>query len=264
MIFIPAGLAAVAVLFFFLSRGQGKKALDMQAIETSSSADLVQLAADIAREIGPGSMNQTAEVKGVVECPDPLKAEMSGTDCIWYRSTVTREYEESYTEKDSNGNTRNGTRRGSETVSTNERRLPFLVRDSTGTIEVDPEGATMDGERVLSKFEQGERGTSIRLGSFSMNIGAIGSGRRTLGYKLEEWAVPTGRNVYVLGEAKDDGGRLRVGKPGTKGGHFLISLKSEEQLVKAAKTGSTVLGVLSAVFGGAAVVVLVLVLTGIL
>jgi hypothetical protein len=263
MIFIPIGLAAIAVLFFFLGRGQGKKALDMQTVETSSSADLVQLAADIAREIGQGSMNQTAEVKGLVECPSPLKAEMSGTECIWYRSTVTREYEESHREKDSNGNSRNTTRRGSETVSSNERRMPFLVRDSTGTIEVDPEGAVMDGERVLSQFEQGERGSSIRLGNFSMNIGAIGSGRRTLGYRLEEWAIPTGRNIYVLGEAKDDGGRLRIGKPGTKGGRFLISLKSEEQLVKAAKTGSTILGVLSAVSGVAAVVVLVLVLAGI-
>jgi hypothetical protein len=264
MIFIPVGLAAIAVLFFFLGRGQGKKALDMLATETSTSADLEQLAADIAKEIGSGSLNQTAEVKGLVECPSPLKAEMSGTDCVWYRSTVTREYEESYTEKDSNGNTRTATRRGSETVSSNERRLPFLVRDSTGTIDVDPEGATMDGERVLSKFEQGDRGANIRIGSFSMNIGAIGSGRRTLGYKLEEWAIPTGQNIYVLGEARDDGGRLRIGKPGSKGGRFLISLKSEEQLVKAAQSGSRILGVLSAVSGVAAVVVLILVLTGVI
>jgi hypothetical protein len=264
MVFIPVGLAAIAVLFFFLSRGQGKKALDMQAIETSTSADLARLAADIAAEIGPGSLNQAAEVKGLVECSSPLKAEMSGTDCVWYRSIVTREYEESYTEKDSKGNTRNGTRRGSETVSTNERRLPFLVRDDAGTMEVDPEGATMDGERVLSKFEQGERGANIHIGSFSMNIGAIGSGRRTLGYKLEEWAIPTGRNIYVLGEAKDDGGRLRIGKPGSKGGRFLISLKSEEELVKAAQKGSMILKILSAVFGIAAVVVLVLVLTGVI
>ncbi|MFH2114255.1 MAG: hypothetical protein ABIJ86_07100, partial [Spirochaetota bacterium] len=94
MIFIPAGLAAIAVLFFFLGRGQGKKALDMQAMETSTSADLEKLARDIAAEIGPGSLNQAAEIKGIVECPSPLRAEMSGTNCIWYRSTVTREYEE--------------------------------------------------------------------------------------------------------------------------------------------------------------------------
>jgi hypothetical protein len=264
MIFIPAGLAAIAVLFFFLGRKQGKKALDMQATETSTSADIQRLAKDIATEIGPGALNQTAELKGLVECSSPLKAEMSGTECVWYRSTVTREYEESYTEKDSNGNTRHATRRGSENVSTNERRLPFMIKDETGAIEVDPEGAAMDGERVLSRFEQGEPGATMRIGNFSMHIGAIGSGRRTLGYKLEEWAIPTGRNIYVLGEARDDGGRLRIAKPGTKGGRFLISLKSEEHLVKAAKTGSTVLGVLSAVFGVAAVVVLVLVLTGVI
>ena len=264
MIFIPIGLAILAVLFLFLGQRQSKKALDMQAMETSTSEDIQRLASDIATEIGPGSLNQQAEIKGMVECPSPLKAEMSGIDCVWYKSSLSREYEESYTEKDSSGNTRHATRRGSEVLSTNERRLPFLVRDSTGTTTVDPEGATMDGERVLSRFEQGEGGVSIGLGSFSVRIGPLGSGRRTIGYKLEEWAIPTGRNIYVLGEAKDDGGQLRIGKPGTKSARFLISLKSEEQLVKAAKTGSRILSVLSAVFGTAAVVVTVLLLTGLI
>ena len=264
MIFIPIGLVAVSVILFFIGRSQGRKALDIASTETSTAASLALGASDVAGEIGAGSFTKVAEVKGTVECASPLTSEMSGTACAWYRSTVVREYEESYTERDSDGKTRSGTRRGSETVSSNERRVPFLVRDETGATEVDPEGAPVDGQRVLSKFEQGDRGSAISIGAFRMSIGAMGSGRRTIGYKLEEWALPVGARVYVLGEARVDGGRLRVAKPAAKGGRFIISVKSEDQLLGSAKTGSRVMTVISAVSAAVAVILFVLVLVGVL
>ena len=247
-----------------IGRGQGKKAFDIASTETSTAAGLAQEATDVAKEIGPGSFTKAAEIKGTVACDSPLRSEMSGTDCVWYRSTVTREYEETYTERDSNGNARTGTRRGSEVVSTNERRVPFMVRDETGAVEVDPEGAPVEGVRVLSRFEQGDVGPAISIGGFRLSLGAIGGGRRTIGYKIEEWALSVGARVYVLGEAKDDGGRLRVAKPSVKGGRFIISVKSEEQLLSSAKTGSNVLRVLSAVCIAAAAVVAILMLAGVI
>jgi hypothetical protein len=264
MLFIPLGLAVAAVILFFVSRGQGKKAFDIASAETSTAASLATEASDVAAEIGAGSFTKVAELKGVVECDPPLLAEMSGTACAWYRSTVVREYEESYTERDSDGDTRSGTRRGSETVSTNERRTRFMVRDATGAVEVDPEGAPVDGAQVLSRFERGDTGPSLSIGSLRLTLGAIGSGRRTVGYTIEEWALPVGARVYVLGEAKDDGGSLRVAKPSTKGGRFIISTKSEEQILEAAKKGSSALAIAAAVLGAGAVVVLVLMLSGIL
>jgi len=264
MIFLPIGLAAVAVILFFVGRSQGNKALDIAATETSTAAGLATEAADVAGEIGAGSYTKVAELKGVVECGSPLTAEMSGTACVWYRSTVTREYEESYTERDSDGKTRTGTRRGSETVSANERRTPFLVRDESGAVEVDPEGAPVEGIKVLSTFEHGDRGSSLSVGGFHLSLGALGGGRRTIGYRLEEFALPLGARVYVLGEARDDSGRLRVAKPTAKGGRFLITVKSEEQLLKSAKSGSRAALIIAAVSAAAAAVTLALVVLGLL
>lgn len=264
MIFIPIGLAATAVVLFLIGRAQSRKAGDMASVETSRAADLVREAADVAGEIGSGSFARAAEVKGVVECDSPLRSEISGTECVWYKSVVKREYEETYTERDSDGRTRTGTRRGSEIVSSNERRTPFRLRDESGAVDVDPEGATMEGERVASRFEQGDRGPSLSFGKFSVSLSALGPGRRTLGYNLEEWAVALGKRLYVLGEASDSGGRLRVGKPGAKGGRFIISLKSEEELTRSARTGSTVLSVVAGVLAAGAAVVAVLLVLGIL
>ncbi len=260
MIFIPIGLAGIAVILFFVGRGQNKKAYDMKSVQTSTAAELARSAADVSKEIGVGSFSQQAEVKGTAECASPLKSEMNGSDCVWYRSTVTREYEESYTERDSEGHTKTGTRRGSETVSSNERSVPFQLRDESGTITIDPEGASIDGERIVSQFEQGDRGPSLSFGNFRLNLGALGSGRRTIGYKLEEWAITLGKRLYVLGEARDDENRLRIGKPAKKGERFIISVKSEEDLTKSAESGAKIMSIVAIVLGVGAIVSAVVIL----
>lgn len=247
--FIAAGiLVGLSVLLFALGRGQGRKAGDMTALETSVAAELKDLAKAVGDEIGPGSFNRMVELKGKAESDQPLRSEMAGEACVWYRCTVTREYEETRMERDSDGHSRSSTHRGSETVSSSERRSVFSLRDQSGDILVDPEGAKVDGEKILSRYEPGERGTSITIGGFSVSIGQPGLGKRTLGYKLEEWILPLGKDLYVLGEARDDGGRLRVCKPSAKGGRFVISVKSEEQLVKSARKGQLALSILSGAF----------------
>ncbi|MBU0937090.1 MAG: E3 ubiquitin ligase family protein [Spirochaetes bacterium] len=260
MIFIPIGLFALGIVLFLVSRSQSKKAYDMQSVETSSSADLATAAADVAREIGAGSFHQQAELKGKAECDTPLSSEHAELPCIWYRSTITREYEERYTERDSEGRSQTRTRRGSEIVSTNERRTNFMLRDASGTISIDPEGASMDGEKLLSRFEQGKSGASVTIGGMSFNFGGLSGGRNTLGYRLEEWGIPVGKTLYILGEATDKDGQLHLAKPETKGQRYLISVKSEEQLVKAAKTGTLVLRIIAAVLAAGAVVSLFFVL----
>lgn len=258
MVFVALGLGGLAVLLAFLAKKQGGKAYAMQLTETVAAAELARQADEIVKEIGGGSFSKPAELKGTVECAAPLTAEMSGSPCVWYRSVVTRDYEESYAERDADGKTRTGTRRGSEQLSSNERRVAFYLRDESGATLVEPEGASIDGERVLSRYEQNFSGPSIQLGAFRLKIGPLGGGRRTLGFKLEEWALPVGARVYVLGEARDDEGRLRVAKPGTKSLPFIISRRSEEELVKAAKGGSLALTIAAAVVALGAVAVAVL------
>ncbi|MFA6504829.1 MAG: E3 ubiquitin ligase family protein [Treponemataceae bacterium] len=265
MPFIITGivLVLIAVGLYFASQGQKKKLGEMKSTETSSSAQLAELAGAVAKDIGAGSFNQVTEVKGVIECADPLVSELSDTACVRYSMSVTREYEETYWEKDDKGEQVQRTRRGSETVASNARSVHFLVRDSSGSIEVDPEGASFVDEKVFSQFRQGEnRGERLRFGSYDFNptgFAALAGGRRTLGYRFEESAIPVGRPVYVLGEAVDRDGRLRVCKPSAKGASFIISLKSEEQLAAGAQSSakglfiasivSCAVGIAVAIFG---------------
>jgi len=145
---------------------------------------------------------------------------------------VEREYEETYYENDAQGRRQRRTRTGSDTVAANQRFAPFLVDDTTGQILVDPEGAEFVAEQVVSRFEPGGDNAAgeIRLGSFSLALPSLSGDRRTLGYRFEEEAIPVGRDIYVLGEAAETNGELRVRKP--REGQFIISLKDEEELVR--------------------------------
>jgi len=236
-------VAGIGVALFFMGKSSASKANEMTGTETSTAQSLVQVAGDVAKEIGPGSFTQTAEVKGTIDCPNPLQAEMSGTPCVYYSCTVTREFEESYYETDSNGHRELKTRRGSDVMQSTVRSTPFRLVDATGAIEIDPEGATVTGERTFSQYQQGESSGNVSFGRFAVNLGSflgLGGGRRTLGYKFEESSIPLGATLYVLGEANDASGRLKVGKPSKKGARFIVSTKSEESMVAAAKKSSKI------------------------
>jgi hypothetical protein len=81
-----------------------------------------------------------------------------------------------------------------------------------------------------------------------------GGGRRTLGYRFTERAIPAGRQLYVLGEVADEGGELRVRKPAK--GRFIVSVRSEEAIVAGAKTGLLWTRILAAVSAAGSLVAL--------
>ena len=81
-----------------------------------------------------------------------------------------------------------------------------------------------------------------------------------MGYRLTEWALPLDQTIYVLGEAQETGQQLVIRKPSESDTPFIISTKSEEQLVATARKW-----VLLTKFGGlaGAVLAIVLIVTGI-
>ena len=257
MLIAAGALLVLAAVFFFVSRGQAAKALDIGSTQTSTAASLADLAAKIAKEIGPGSFSEYPEVKGRSVAEAPLRAEYSGTECVWYECVATREYEEEYWEEDSEGHRQRKTRHGSEEVSRIVRNPPFQVEDATGRIEVRPEGAAVEPEKSFSRFEPGAGSGSIRVGSFSLDLGAFlhaaAGGRRTLGYRFEERCIPAGRELYVLGQASDSGGSLAIRKPDEKGKRFIVSLRSEEAILAGAKKGSVGFRIAAGVAAAAAV-----------
>mgnify|MGYP000939267301 CR=1 FL=1 len=252
-------VAAIGAVLFIVRGTQTKKASQIAGTETSRIGELSETAKSVAGEIGAGSFSQFVEIKGKISAENPLVSELAKVQCVHYSMQVKREWEETYWDRDSEGRSVQRTRRGSDIVASNTRSTPFEVNDGSGSIRVDPAGAELITEKAFSQFQPGEaQGTTLRIGSLSFNIGgiALGGGRRTLGYRYEEQVIPVNRDIYILGEATDSAGTLTVQKPSEKGKKFIVSVKSEEEIMKGINTTKTLLLVFAIILiaGGAALV----------
>lgn len=258
MIIIGAVLLVGSVLLVIVRSRAKDKLLDIKATATSSAKDLIDLEKSIAEEIGPGGLAQLTELRGAARCEEPLTGEISGELCVYYSSSVQERYEEQYTETDSQGRVQHKTRTGSAQVSGNVQSVRFLIDDGSGSVAVEPAGANIDGRKVVDRYEPCQTGrTTIQIGSFSIPVGMSSAGRRILGYQFSETVIPVGAQVYVIGEATDKDGTLRVQRPSEKGRPFILSMKSKEEITRSKQSGITwmLAGAIVAAVGGAALLI---------
>ncbi len=230
-------LAVAAVLCYLI---QVNRQLERAAVGSGIMTvdELSNLHQRVVAEVGGELFAQRVGLEGTLECDTPLTAELSNTPCAAFRYRVERRWQEEYEERDERGKRIPRVRTGSDRVAGNERRVPFRLRDATGHIPIEPEGARLDMERVVDRFEPGNPGRLVRFGGFQIEIGGLAGGarRRTIGYHFQEEILPLGRTVYVLGLAGDRGGTLHVGRvPAESREPFLVTLRSREQIVSTAR-----------------------------
>jgi len=242
-VLIAAGICAVlAVIAFFVARHNRSRRQRFVDVPTYDAVQIGQVAGD--------AEGMRVELKGTAAPGEggPVTAPLTSTPCVWYRTRTSVRTRR--TTRDSDGNTR--TTQNDRTLSEETSDTAFALRDATGTVVVDPRGATIDQPReVADRFERGAPNVSVRLGPIT-----IGGDGDVIGYRYEEWVIREGDPLYVLAGAYGDGARGEVRAP--RAGEYLISLRSEEDLVSSAGRWSTIFGVAAGVLGVAAVVLAVL------
>jgi hypothetical protein len=235
MVFIIIGLVLIGGgAFLYFNRQKAlNKSLDIRYYETSKISDVVATYDDIKDTVGIGSYSgNIVELNGYGYADNPLIADHSGRECLYFIATVERKYEVVEQERDSDGNYRNVVKTKTETVSTRSEKTSFYLDDKSGKkIKVDLEGAKIDTIESFDRFERdAPRGFNISFSSHES---------KTLGYNYKERIIPQGAKLYVLGEASDRrGGELCIVKPSEKGKNFIVSTKSEEELVKSAESSA--------------------------
>ncbi|MFK0294661.1 E3 ubiquitin ligase family protein [Streptomyces sp. NPDC090442] len=230
MIWVGLVGLVVAACCAYLARTANTRARAMESTETLPVRELRALHEAAAEAAGPGHFRHRCEVVGQALPHESgvLRSELENQECVWHRHRITRRYEESY--RNGTGSSRRR-RTGTEVVAQNSSTTAFFVEDGTGRMVVRPGNEEFIGaEKVLDRFEPHTgNGNRLTLGPVSLDLGG---GDGTIGYRREEWIVRPGSRTYVLGEASDAGGRLALGAP-VEGGVFVLSAKSEEELLRA-------------------------------
>jgi hypothetical protein len=240
-IIIGVVLFAVSGGLMYYRKTTLEKVMNIKYHETTTANDVHDTYASIAESLGTGNYSEIVELSGVCNTDSPLVAEHSRQKVVYFKATISREYETQVQETDSNGNTRWVTRRSTETVSENEQSVPFYIDDNSGkTIRVEMNGADKYTQQSVNRFERDisedymrlHQGTSWgdQIMSFVSNTNYNQS--NTLGYRFVEEIIPLGVRLYVLGEASDRNGELAVLKPRDKEKTFIVSVKSETELLE--------------------------------
>ncbi|MEL6604520.1 MAG: E3 ubiquitin ligase family protein [Cyanobacteria bacterium J06614_10] len=239
MAFIGGLLFIVSIFLFFFRRSQLARLACIRMARPCTTEQIRQTAEGVAEEIGGGSWQDYVKVQGEIQCDQPLRSQLKKVDCVYYTSKVIRKYEETSYKKDNGGNRVKETEQKSETISNDTQSTPFWLVDATGKIKVQPDDANdIETIEVLSEFqrESSSSGGKISFGKFSISLprqASHGPGR-TIGYQYEESILPIGRDALVIGMATDATARLTLRKPTEGKNKFIISLKAEAELAKAA------------------------------
>ncbi|QHC23987.1 hypothetical protein GR130_24050 [Streptomyces sp. GS7] len=228
MIWMGLACLVVAACCAYLARVANTRARAMESTETLPVQDLRAMHEAAARAAGEGHFRYRCEVVGqsLPYNDGVLRSELENLECVWHRHRITRKYEETY--RDGNGGRRRRTR--TEVVSEHTSSTAFFVADATGAIAVRPGNESVIGaEKVLDRFDpHTDNGNRLELGPLRLKFGG---GDRTIGFRREEWIVRPGSRFYVHGEAGDADGLLAMAAP-AEGGVFVMSVKTEEELLR--------------------------------
>jgi hypothetical protein len=252
-------LVVIALGVLFFERSQTNRANAAKRTETLTCGDIDTLARGVESEVG-GGFHQRCEVVGQAAPGEggAIKAPHSGVDAVWHRSTVTHRYWEIQERVVNNERTRNRVE-SQELVSDITSSSPFLVRDASGTVAVNPDGADVDRpERVLDRFDPHVENAPLPSGLMGLVGSVLRSGAQsgTLGFEYEEWVIRPGARLYVHGEVSDATGRVAFARPAS--GRYIISTRSEEEIVGSAERSATIARVVVAVAAVAGAVLIVL------
>lgn len=148
-----------------------------------------------------GTFIGLVELTGKVECENPVRSFLTESPCVYYSWNISEHWSrrttETYTDSQGRTKTRTKTESGWKTVASGESMCPFYLRDETGAIQIRPEKAKIEGEKVMSL--QCRPSDPLYYGK-GPAISVANSDHRRM---FTETIIPIDSEVYVVGQARE-------------------------------------------------------------
>ncbi len=172
------------------------------------------------------------EVKGTAESESPLESQLAGERCVgfdwgvdehWMRIVV-----ENYTDAEGKSQARTRTETGWTRVAGGSDLQTFYLRDDSGVLRIDPQGAKLEMTSVFDK-------TCGILDPLYYEMGpALPVPNSTFSRHFHESAIVLHAPLFVVGQARERADIVAPEIAADKNAPlFLISTRSEEQVLRA-------------------------------
>lgn len=256
-------LVAVGVWFAVFQRAKSANiAQEIQAQPTKTYDEVREMLAAM-QDYDP-NYRETVEFKGFAASSAPVVTPFSKTKVAYYvaESVQVSEDTEEVVNRDTGARSTRTTKH-EDKISEEISPAELLVKDNAGNeIVIETRGVEkkldlIKSYDVLDRRDLGNNnGQTITVSTGRGNNTTVrignGSGRRVIGYKNVEKTFPLGGALYVLGEAYMIANRIHIGPPRDSKQPFIVTTKSEEQMLKSSQSSQTtamVGGIISIVAG---------------
>ena len=198
------------------------------------------------------------EVKGSVMSDAPLQTYLTEKPSVWYEWSISEHWKKTERYRDKDGNQKTRTKSGWRKVDSGGSFQSFFLKDDTGELLIEPEGAKVDAPSTMSSSCSPtdpfyyEKGPDRAI--------AHSTHRR----RFSERSLTPNDELYILGPAKL---RQEVAKPmiaqSKEAKYYFISTKSETQIIRSKNVWAFIIIIFSFVAALVVPVVAISVETGV-
>lgn len=228
ILLIGGGLASI----FYLRPRIKNNVTEIKYMQTKSISELKDMFAQMDASGLGNEYREFVELKGTVVSDDLVETPFSNRKVAYCESKLLQVTETREQYRDSNGRMQTKVSKHENTISNEKSSQVISLRDNSSSeavvLEVNATGCKLDIPKTFDRFEpKGNLNNYRYFNSFSWNR----YGAETLGFKMVEQTIEANQNLYVIGEAFKLGDMIHIGKPQDNKKPFIITTKSEDDLV---------------------------------
>jgi len=168
-----------------------------------------------------GAFLGLTELKGTAESDSPITSYLAGVKCVYYRWQIQEHWSRMVTDAKGRAHQESGW----STVAKGDEHISFYLKDDTGVIQINPEGASITGNEVLSE-------TCFTNNPLYFAKGPLEEVRNSdHRRRFQEWALPLHVQLYVMGQSREreDVVAAEIARD-KQSPLFIISTRTEKQI----------------------------------
>lgn len=228
LLLIGGGLVAI----FYIRPKTKNNVTEIKYMKTKTISELYDMFKQMDENGLGNDYREFVELKGTVVSDNLIEAPFSNRKVAYCESRLAQVTESREQYRDSNGNMRTRVNKHENTISEEKSSQEISMLDNSTNnpiiLEINGTGCDLDIPRTFDRFEpKGNLRNYRYFNSFSWNR----FGAETLGFKMTEKTIDANQNLYVIGEAFKVGEKIHIGKPQDNKKPFIITTKSEEDLI---------------------------------
>lgn len=225
---ILGGLVAI----FYLRPKAKNDVMEIKYMQTKSISELKDMFSQMDANGLGNDYREFVELKGNIFSDNLVETPFSNRKVAYCNSELLQVIETKEEYRDSNGHYQTKTSKTERTIS-NEKSSQYIELkdgscDDSVVLDIDGTGCKLDIPKTFDRFEpKNNLGNYRYFNSFSWSRFGV----ETLGFKMVEKTIDDNQSLYVIGEAYKVGDKIHIGKPQDNKKTFVVTTKSEEDLV---------------------------------